>query len=177
MQQNKSIKIIFSGLGLLLLLVIGLYLKVFILTDRVAYIDTSKLLQQSKQMEALRKGLEKEQSLAKSNLDTLTNEFQNQMKEYEKNLSRMNTKEKQLSQELLRTRQQQLVQYQQAIQQKVQEEEQKKIQELLTTINAQITEYGEKSGYKLILATVNGNIAYGDKGVDITDDIVKKINQ
>jgi outer membrane protein len=177
MQQNKSIKIIFGGLGLLLLLVIGLYLKVFILTDSVAYIDTSKLLQQSKQMEALRKELEKEQSLAKSNLDTLTNEFQNQLKEYEKNISKMSTKEKQLSQELLRTKQQQLVQYQQAVQHKVQEEEQKKTQELLTSINAQITEYGEKSNYKLILATSNGNIAYGDKGVDITEEIIEKINQ
>lgn len=167
----------FGGLGLLLLLVIGLYIKVFIHTDSVAYIDTSKLLQQSKQMEALRKQLEKEQALAKSNVDTLTNEFQNQLKEFEKNLSKMSSKEKRLSQELLRAKQQQLVQYQQAVHQKVQEEEQKKTQELLTSINAQITEYGENNNYKLILATANGNIAYGDKGVDITDDIVKRINQ
>jgi outer membrane protein len=177
MDQKISNKIIFSSFGLILILIGGLYLKIFILTDTVAYIDTNKLLQQSKKMEALRKELEKEQTLVKSNLDTLTNEFQVELKDYEKNLSRMSNKEKQLSQELLRTKQQQLVQYQQAVQQKVQEEEQKKTQELLTSINAQITEYGKESGYKLILATANGNIAYGDKGVDITDDIVKKINQ
>lgn len=160
----------------LAVLVILLGVVVFTRSEKVAYIDTSKLLSKSTEMQNLKKQLEKEQAAITGNIDTLTTEFQNSLKEYEKAQSKMSAKEKQLSQELLRSKQQQLVQYQQAIQQKVQGEEQKKTQEVLVNINARIKEYGEKKGYKLILATSGGNIAYGDQGADITEEIVKLIN-
>ena len=156
--------------------VIALSIVVFTRSEKVAYIDTGKLLEQSKEMQTLKKQLEKEQAAIRGNVDTLTAEFQEQLKKYEKDQSWMSAKEKQLSQELLRSKQQQLLQYQQAIQQKAQGEEQKRTQEILTGINAKIKEYGEKKGYKLILATAGGNIAYGDKGADITEEIVNLIN-
>ena len=168
-----------TNISLAVLAAIVIALAVIVLTkaDKVAYIDTGKLLEQSKEMQSLKKQLEKDQSALKGNVDTLTAEFQQALKEYEKTQAKMSSKEKQLSQELLRTKQQQLVQYQQAIQQKAQGEEQKRTQEVLTNINAKIKEYGEKKGYKLIFATSGGNIAYGDKGVDITEQIVKIVNE
>lgn len=164
-------------LAVLATAVIALAIVVFTRSEKVAYIDTGKLLEQSKEMQSLKKQLEKDQAAVKGNVDTLTAEFQNELKKYEKDQARMSGKEKQLSQELLRSKQQQLMQYQQAIQQKVQGDEQKRTQEILTAINAKIKEYGEKKGYKMIFATAGGNIAYGDKGVDITEEIVKLINQ
>jgi outer membrane protein len=172
--NNKIIAIILSVLSAA---VIALGIVVFTKSEKVAYIDTGKLLEQSKEMQSLKKQLEKDQAAIKGNVDTLTAEFQNELKKYEKDQARMSAKEKQLSQELLRTKQQQLMQYQQAIQQKIQGDEQKRTQEILTAINAKIKEYGESKGYKLIFATAGGNIAYGDKGVDITEEIVKLINQ
>jgi outer membrane protein len=171
--NNKVITIILSVLSVA---VIVLSIVVFTKSEKVAYIDTGKLLEQSKEMQSLKKQLEKDQAAIKGNVDTLTLEFQDELKKYEKDQVRMSPKEKQLSQELLRSKQQQLMQYQQAIQQKVQGDEQKRTQEILTTINAKIKEYGESKGYKLIFATAGGNIAYGDKGVDITEEIVKLIN-
>jgi outer membrane protein len=171
--NTKTTNIILSVLAAA---VIALAVVTFTKSEKVAYIDTGKLLEQSKEMLALKKELEKDQAAVKANIDTLTAEFQNSLKTYEKDQVRMSAKEKQLSQDLLRSKQQQLVQYQQAIQQKVQGEEQKRTQEILTGINAKIREYGDEKGYKLILATAGGNIAYGDKGADITEEIVKRIN-
>jgi outer membrane protein len=167
-----------TNILLAVLTVIVIVLAIIVLTksEKIAYIDTGKLLEQSKDMQNLKKQLEKDQVAVKGNIDTLTAEFQNELKKYEKDQSKMSLKEKQLSQELLRSKQQQLMQYQQAIQQKVGGEEQKRTQEMLTGINVKIKEYGEKKGYKIIFATSGGNIAYGDKGVDITEDIVKLIN-
>jgi outer membrane protein len=164
-------------IAILTVIVIALGVIIFTKADKVAYIDTGKLLEQSKEMQVLKKQLEKEQALVKGNIDTLTIEFQQALKDYEKAQVKMSSKEKQLSQELLRNKQQQLMQYQQAVQQKTQEEEQKKAKEVLASINSKIKEYGDKKGYKLILATSGGNIAYGDKSADITEEIVKLINQ
>lgn len=172
--NTKTINII---LAVMAIAIIALTIVVSTKSEKVAYIDTGKLLEQSKEMQTLKKQLEKDKAAINGNIDTLTAEFQNALKEYERSQAKMTIKEKQLSQELLRSKQQQLVQYQQAIQQKAQGEEQKRTQEILTGINAKIKEYGEQKGYKLILATAGGNIAYGDKGADITEEIVKMINQ
>lgn len=169
-------KITNISLAILTIAIIALTIVVFTRSEKVAYIDTSKLLSKSNEMQNLKKQLEKEQTSIAGNIDTLTTELQNSLKEYEKSQSKMSPKEKQLSQELLRNKQQQLIQYQQAVQQKVQGEEQKKTQEVLNTINARIKEYGERKGYKLILATSGGNIAYGDQAADITEEIAQLIN-
>jgi outer membrane protein len=171
--NNKIISIVLIALTVA---VIGLSVMVLTRVEKVAYIDTAKLMEGSKEMQALKKQVEKDQAAMKGNIDTLTTEFQQALKDYEKTQAKMSSKEKQLSQELLRNKQQQLIQYQQAIQQKAQGEEQKRTQEVLTNINAKIKEFGEKQGYKLILATTGGNIAYADKGIDITEEIIKGIN-
>ncbi len=166
-------KIINVIVALLTAVVIALSVVVFTKSEKIAYIDTAKLLSNYPQMQEIKKKLEIEAGKARSNVDTLTMEFQNSLKEYEKNQSKMTTKERSLSEELLRNKQSQLVQYQQALDQKLKQEEQKQTQAILTNINAFITEYGKQKGYKLILATSGGNIAYGDNGVDITEEILK----
>jgi Skp family chaperone for outer membrane proteins len=37
--------------------------------------------------------------------------------------------------------------------------------------------YGKKHGYKMILIAANGNIAYADADMDITDKIVEELNK
>jgi outer membrane protein len=170
-------KFLIGAVGFLFAAVLGLYVIVFTKSDKVAYIDTGKLMEKSKDMIALKQQLQGEMQKIKSNVDTLTAEFEMSLKEYEKNQNKMSAKEKELSRELLKTKQGQLVQYQQAIQQKATQDEQKKTQEVLSRINTYISEYGEQKGYKLIFATTQGNIAYGDKGVDITEDIIAGINK
>ncbi|HVD97193.1 MAG TPA: OmpH family outer membrane protein [Cytophagaceae bacterium] len=170
-------KIISIALIVLTVVVIGLSVLVLTKVEKIAYIDTGKLLEQSKEMQVLKKEVEKDQGIANANIDSLTTEFQESLKKYEKEQSKMTGKEKQLSQELLRGKQKQLIQYQQAVQQKTQSEEQKRTQEVLAAINAKIKEYGVKNGYKIIFATAAGNIAYADNTVDITEDIIKMINQ
>jgi outer membrane protein len=133
-------------------------------------------MENSKEMQALKKQSDKEGEILKANEDTLMAEFQNELKRYEKDLTKMSTKEKQLSTQLLETKRNQILQYQQATQQKSQQNMQQKSQTVLVNINKYISEYGKEKGYKIIFATTNGNIAYADQGIDITEEIIKKIN-
>ena len=150
---------------------------VFFKNDKIAYIDSSKLLEKSKAFKVVQQQMQIEEEKAKSNIDTLMKEFDISLKSYEKNLSSMSAKENQMAKELLKTKQTQLMQYQQAIKEKVEKEQQAKAQEILKGINEYISEYGKKNGYKIILATSNGNIAYGDESVDITEKIIEGINK
>ncbi|HWZ20999.1 MAG TPA: OmpH family outer membrane protein [Cytophagaceae bacterium] len=157
--------------------IIGLFMVFFLKNEKMAYIDTSKLMEKSKEIQAVRKQNELEAQKVKANSDTLMAEFQEELKRYEQGLSRMTSKEKQLSTQLLETKRNQIIQYQQATQQKVQQEEQQKTQAILVNINKYISDYGKSKGYKIIFATTNGNIAYAEQGMDITEEIINGINK
>jgi outer membrane protein len=173
----KNEKLLIGGMSVLLAVVIALSIVVFTRSEKMAYIDTSKLMEGSKEIQALKKQNQLEVEKFKANEDTLMAEFQSELKKYEKSLTGMSNKEKQLSAQLLETKRNQIMQYQQATQQKTQQEEQQKTQAILTNINKYIAEYGKDKGFKIIFATTNGNIAYAEKGIDITEEIIKGINK
>jgi outer membrane protein len=75
-------------------------------------------------------------------------------------------------------KEQQLVQYRDAIQQRAQQENQRLTQAVLGEINAYLKQYGKEKGYTFILgANESGNIVYAAEGTDITDDVLKGLNE
>jgi outer membrane protein len=171
------IKIAVAVQTVALIIIIALIIKVNSESVKIAYVDSAKLMDKSKAIQALQKQLKLDSDKSSANLDSLVAEFEGSMKDYEKSLSKMSVKEKQLAQQLLQTKQNQLVQYQQAIKQKTSQDEQTRLQEVLKGINVYISEYGKKNGYKVILATSNGNIAYADTAIDITEEVIEEINK
>ena len=170
--NNKNLPII--GLAVVLL---AIAVKVFFFSaSKVAYIDTAKLMEGSKEIQQIRTKLKTEGERAKANVDTLTMDFQKALQQHEKGLAKMTPNEKKLSEELLRTKQNQVMQYRQAVEQKVMQDEQSQTQVVLKNNNAKITEYGKEKGYKIIFATANGNIAYADEAINITEEILKQVN-
>jgi len=143
----------------------------------VVYVNNRKLLSQYKGMLAAQKTIEEKSKEWQANIDTLTNDVQNQMKKYEKERANLSAKELKLTEELLRNKQQQLVQYQQAIRQKAQEEDMKLKEKIVAEVNAYIKDYGDKNSYDYILgATDMGNLLYGKEVLDVTDDVLKGMN-
>ena len=145
--------------------------------QKYAYIDTGKLMENYTSLQNVRAKMKLEASKNQSNVDTLTMEFEKALKKHEKSYSTMSAKEKQLSEELMRTKQDQLVQYQQATKQKLMAQEQQLSQEAISVANNLITEYGKRKGYSIIFATSNGSLAYAEKGLDITDNVLEVLNK
>lgn len=164
-------------LTLLTLCVIFLVVSSFF-TDksRVAYVDSNKLLSGYNAMVQARTEFEKKQKTWEANIDSLTMDVQEAMKKYEKTAATGTDKEKQLSKDLISTKQKQLYDYQNAIKQNAMQEEQRLTQNVLTTVNAFLLRYGKKHGYKMILIAANGNIAYADPSMDITERVVDQLN-
>ncbi len=150
----------------------------FVKNDQVVYVDNNVLMREYKGMQFMRTEYEKKAVVWQANIDTLITNWEAELHSYEKERNSMSSKERQLKEELLRSRQQQINQYREAMAQKAREEEQKMTQTVLNEVNDYIKEYGKRKGYKYILgATGSGNIVYAKDANNITDDVLKGLNE
>lgn len=157
-----------------------IFLGTYILASnsQVVYVDSNKLINGYQGMIDARKVYQQKAGGWKANIDTLTNEVKRQIMDYEKESARLTAKERQLSQELIQTKQKQLYDYQQAMNTQARQEDDKMTGEVITQINAFIKKYGEDNGYTVILAaTEYGNVAYADESLDITDRVLEGLNK
>lgn len=150
----------------------------FFAQQKIVYVNSGKLLNEYQGMIDARAAYQQKAGVWKANVDTLAQEVQQAIFKYEKESPKMTGKERQLSQELIRTKQGQLAQYQQALNAQAQQEDQKMTSEVVTQVNAYLKKYGEAHGYKIILAaTEYGNLAYAEEKLDITADVIVGLNQ
>lgn len=161
---------------LMVLQLVGLYNQFFKPSD-VVYLDANKLLENYEGMKAARQDFQAKALQWQANIDTLKLEFEGEVKKYNATKASMSKKEKELNEELLRTKQKQLVDYQQGIQQKSQQEDQQMTERVLSEVNTFIEDYGKKKGYNIILgATQMGNLVYADEVLDITTELQEVLN-
>jgi outer membrane protein len=145
---------------------------------QLAYVDSNKLLNEYEGMKAARAVYEKKAVAWQANIDTLTVEVQDAIKAYEKDSRGMTSKEKELSKQLINSKQEKLINYQRAIKDQAQQEDYKATQAVLADINAYLKEYGEKHSYKIILAATDaGNIVYAQESMEITEDVIEGLNK
>ena len=146
--------------------------------SEIVYVDSNQLINNYKGMQDARKAYQQKAAAWKANIDTLANEVQQQIMQYEKETAKMTAKERQLSQELIRTKQKQLMEYQQAMNTQAQQEDSKMTGEVISQINAYIKKYGKQKGYTIVMAATDyGNIAYADEGLDITKEVLEGLNK
>lgn len=162
---------------LLVVAVVVLYVFHYESQRSLVFVDAQRIVAGYKGAKAARRELEEKSAVWKANLDTLRGELEGKIKEYDQRKAKMTAKEKQLTEELIRTKQDQFINYQQAIQDKARQEDQELSQKVLDKVNDYIKRYGTRNGYKIILAaTQYGNIAYAQDGIDVTDEVLKGLN-
>lgn len=171
--------IVFKTLAIVntaLILALGIFYLVS--KPQLVYVDSARLLNNYKGMQDARAAYQKKAGAWKANIDTLASEVQQQIFKYEKESTGMSVKERQLSQELIRTKQKQFADYQQATNSQAQQEDAKMTSDVVTQVNAYLKKYGESHGYTIILAaTEYGNLAYADEGLDITEEVLEGLNK
>ena len=144
----------------------------------IAYVDSVKLVNGYKGMQAARREFEQKTAVWQANLDTLKNELELKVKQYESTHAKLSSKEKTLTEELLQTKQEQLINYQNIVAEKIQKEDKELTTKVLGKVNDYLKKYGEERGYLIIFAaTQYGNIVYAAKGSDITDQVLEGLNK
>lgn len=163
---------------ILLLTVLTSYLVWQNHQQRIAYVDSAKLLNGYQAMLDARKDYAAKSHKWQANIDTLSADVQRAIRTYERKTASMTPKERTLSTELLHTKQRELVSYQRAMQESAQQEDTKDTQQVITRVNTFLERYGKEHNYDYILvATPSGTIAYAKQGMDLTQEMVKELNQ
>ena len=169
-------KNIFNLVVIGLMIVLGVVF--FTTRQKIGYVDTNILMSKYKAMDKARAQYEKKAAQWQANTDTLLLDWQNELKTYEKEHAKMTSKERELKEQLLRNKQQQINNYQEAMKKKAQEEEQKLTQTVVNDVNDYIAAYGKKHAYTYILgATGGGNILFANKAKDLTEEILEGLNE
>jgi len=144
----------------------------------LVYVDVNEMLQGYKRTKIVRAEFEKKATTMKANVDSLMTGWQNELKTYEKERSKMTKKELELKQQLLSNKQQQIGNYQQAIQKQLAEEDKKATQTVINDINDFVKEYGKEKGHTIIFGAVgNGNIMYAKEGTNLTPKLIELLNK
>lgn len=143
---------------------------------KVAYVDAAVLLNKYEGMQEVREKMGKRKREWKANLDTLKSELDTERKKLIEEGSRLSQRERQLTEELINRKFTELQQYQQAVNKKAQEEENKLNGEVSQRINKVITEFANDNGYDVILsATQVGNLAFAKESLNVTEDILNRL--
>ena len=146
-------------------------------TDKVAFVDNSKLLndyQEKKDIEAKLKG---QISAYERKRDSISMAFQTEARTFD-------AQAKTLPQNVAQKKYNELMQKSQILQQHLQQEEQKiqmesqtQMDSLLSKVKKNIKEYGKQKSYTFILgANDGGSVLYGTEKKDITKEVTEYLN-
>ncbi|SKB98663.1 outer membrane protein [Salegentibacter salinarum] len=146
--------------------------------EELVYVDVNRLLNGYDRTAIEKQKFEIKTNKLKSDMDSLNVSWQQDLQAYEKDRISLSEKELEMKKEALTSKQQQVNNYQRAVQQQLQEEDKKMTQTVLNDINDFVKGYGEEHGYQLIFgATGSGNVMYAHGSSDLTEEVLEALNK
>ncbi|GAL85637.1 OmpH-like outer membrane protein [Sporocytophaga myxococcoides] len=168
---------VFISLFLISVISLSFSLYLFIRTPKIAYVYNSRILSEYKGVKESSKAYEQKVKAWQANIDTLGAGLAHEIKIFKQESSRLPSNERRNREDALRKREQELLNYKAALEEKADEEKELMGASVLNQINSYILEYGKRSGYDYIFGVAeNGNLLYGREGDDITDEVLKVLN-
>ncbi len=146
--------------------------------QKTAYVDTTRLVKEYKEMEDVQKDFTSKSDQVKSQLDSVAQNFQKKVQDYQNNMKSMSTSERQQKEKELMREQQMIQQQQQMKGSQLRKESDKVIDSIISKVKDYVKDYGKKNNYTYIFGSnESANIMYAKDGLDITDEILKKLNE
>lgn len=169
-------------LNLVLIVLLALGLGYFIYSQnndtKIAYIRSVYLVENYEGTKEAYADYQRKVMEWQANADTLKKSYQAQFASYKEGESSLSKMELERAQKKLLLERDKVQQYQQAIEIKSQEEDQKITEGLFKQIDAYVKEYAEQNGYDLIIGVgTDGNLLYGGESYDITEEVLDAINR
>ena len=144
---------------------------------RIAYVDSTRLLDDYQGMVEARRTYAQQRQEWQSNLDTLRQETRRGIVAYQQQRAQLSPAQRQARETALRGKQQQLLEYQRVVGEQDGVVQQQITQPIVDSTNAFVRRYGKAQHYDLVLLTADGdNVAYAKDGLDITVPVLKELN-
>ena len=144
---------------------------------KTAYVDNTVLLKEYEEMKAVEAKFTTRSERMNKQMDSIAQEFQIEVQDYQKRASRMSTSKRQEEEQALLQKQQKLQQQQQFRSQQLRQESDVVIDSIITKVKDFVRDYGQENGYTYIFGSnESANIMYAEDGKDITQEILEKLN-
>jgi len=145
----------------------------------IVYINQDSIINNYDYIKDMNKRLEEKGKAAQADVGSRQQAIQRQVAEYQKNAATMSADQRAATEQRLQRDGQTFQQYQQSAGAQIQNEqyaEQTKLYEKLITFTKT---YAKEKGYKMVLTFQKGNtnMLYGDASLDVTADVLKRLNE
>lgn len=146
-------------------------------SEKTAYVDTVKLMDEYTESKDLQAKFKDKSEVMGRELELEIKKFQEEAQNFQKNAQANGQEWAQKKGAELQKKEQQLQYAQQAMGQQLQQEGAVERDSIVTKVRKYIKEYGKKNGYTYIYGTGDAaNVLYAKDGLDITEKIVKELN-
>ena len=145
--------------------------------QKTAYVDTTKLIQEYKEMKDVEQEFTSKSDQVKVQLDSLAQSFQAEVKVYQDKMAGMSASARKETEAALMSKQQAIQQQQQTMGNQLRQESDVVIDSIVTKVKDYVKDYGKKNNYTYIFGSnESANIMYAKDGLDITEEILGKLN-
>jgi outer membrane protein len=147
--------------------------------EEIVFVNSDSLLTKYDYFKDMTARLEKKGKAAQADLVSRGQAFQREVAEYQKAQATMPADQRQATEQRLQRKNQELQAYQQNAGAQVQQEQAGEQAKLYEKVAEFLKVYAKDKGYKMVMTYQKGNsgILYGDASLDITSDVVKKLNE
>ena len=157
------------------LIALTLTASIALAADKVAYISTKTLLEQSPQAQQANQELVAAFGDRERALRSLAEALQEQERKFQTDSAIMSAEQREKAQEEINRGRRQFQFDQQSLREDVAAKRQELLQKVQVTIRQVIKDFGAKNGYQFIFT--DNSIAYADDAVDITQDILEELSK
>ena len=146
--------------------------------ETTVFINQDTLLSKYEYAKDVTKKMQDKGKAAQSDIGGRQQTFQQEVSQYQKNASTMPADQRQTTEQRLQREQQDLQGYQQNATAAFQNEQSTEAGKVYDKIADFVKGYSKEKGYKLVLmfSKANPTVLYGDPSLDVTSDVIKRLN-
>lgn len=145
---------------------------------KTAYVDTTKLIQEYKEMKDVEAKFTSKSDSIRKELDSAARSFQQEVQAYQEESKSMSQSQRQEKEQELMQKQQALQQQQQMKGGQLRQESDAVIDSIVNKVKDYVKDYGEENNYTYIFGSnESANIMYAEEGKDITQEILDELNK
>ena len=146
--------------------------------QKTAYVDTTKIVQEYKEMKDVEAEFTSKSDSVRKQLDSVARVFQQEVQAYQTEMNSMSESQRKEKEQELMQKQQMLQQQQQMQSNRLREQSNVVMDSIVKKIKDYVKDYGKDNGYTYIFGSnESANIMYAEEGLDITQDVLKKMNE
>lgn len=145
---------------------------------KIAYINSDSVLKYYEFFNVNKEKLEAKGKKLDQDFRNRAQSLQNDINAYQRNVGTMTIGQAKAVEEDLGKKQQNLQLYQRSLEQEIMTDQAKMNEELYAKITAYLKQYGEEKGLQVVFKyDPSSDVLYGGKSIDITQDVIKGLNE